>query len=344
MNDQPSPVEAADEDYTVRLLRLAGSRPSVSDERAARVRAAVHPYWRVASRRRAIRTRIFAGTLLLAAAAALIVIVDRAVRVNQPPGVAGAGEVVAIVERVAGEPVRVPAGTNGSPTRALLPNDSVRTGEWIETDGSARVALRLRDGRSVRLDVASRVRPLSPSVLELSSGAVYVDTGQSSEQIEVRTPLATAHDVGTQFEVRLIDLTLRLRVRTGVVELRSGARSVSGRAGTEVTFSAAGTVSRPVASHGPEWNWIDSLAPPVDMDGVTLSTFLERLAHEQGWDLRYGDAVLAREASGIVLHGSVNGLAPADALDVAIATSGLQHRLENGTLTVLRGSAVKDPR
>ena len=83
------------------------------------------------------------------------------------------------------------------------------------------------------------------------------------------------------------------------------------------------------------------LAPPLEIEGVALSAFLERIAREHGWDVRYRDAALAREATTIVLHGSVNGLSPREALDVAIATSGLQHRLENGELTVFRGSAVK---
>jgi ferric-dicitrate binding protein FerR (iron transport regulator) len=340
MSDQPS-RDTADEDYTVRLLRLAGSRPSVSDERTARVRAAVYPRWQTVSRRRTIRRRSLAGAMLLAAAAVLFVMVDR---VNQldPPGTA-TGEVAAVVERLEGKPLRTTGNASTGPRHVLSLNDPVRTGEWIETDGRARVAVRFQDGSSVRLDLGSRARALSPSVLELSSGAVYVDTGRSSGHFEVRTAVATAHDVGTQFEVRLIDLTLRLRVRTGVVELRSGTRSASGRGGTEVMFSAARTVSRPIAPHGPDWNWMASLAPPVEMEGVALSAFLDRIAREHGWEIRDADAALAREATGIVLHGSVNGLPPREALDVAITTSGLEHRLEDGELTVFRGSAVKKP-
>ena len=80
-----------------------------------------------------------------------------------------------------------------------------------------------------------------------------------------------------------------------------------------------------------------------EMEGLALSVFLERIAREHGWQLRYADAALASEASGIVLHGSVNGLPPREALAVAITTSGLSHRLENGELDVFRGSGVKKP-
>ena len=348
MSDQPSPTDTADEDHTVRLLRLAGPRLPVSDERTVRVRAAVYPRWRAANRRRAIRRRVLTGAAILTAAAVLVVMVGRALRVDRPGTAIGTSEVVAVVERIDGTPRRVTDNLSASPTRglslnSLALNDAVRTSEWIETDASARVALRFSNGASVRLDVGSRARPLSTSVIELSSGAVYVDTGRSSAHFDVRTPLATAHDVGTQFEVRLIDLTLRLRVRTGIVELRSGARSVSGRGGMEVTFSAAGTASRPIAPHGSEWQWTSNLAPPLEIEGMALSTFLERIAHEHGWELRYADAALAREASAIVLHGSVNGLSPRDALNVALTTSGLHHRFDNGELTVFRGSVQKKP-
>jgi ferric-dicitrate binding protein FerR (iron transport regulator) len=163
----------------------------------------------------------------------------------------------------------------------------------------------------------------------------------------VRTAVAIARDVGTQFEVRLVPnlttsgLAIRVRVRTGIVELEQDGRLASGRAGTEVTFSSAGTISRPIPAYGPAWDWTASLAPTLDIEGHTLSVFLERFAHEHGWELRYADAALARDASGIVLHGSVAGLAPADAVHVAITTSGLRYRLDNGQLVVLRGSDAK---
>jgi hypothetical protein len=139
----------------------------------------------------------------------------------------------------------------------------------------------------------------------------------------------------------LLDLAVRLRVRTGVVELRDGARSVSGRGGTEVMFSAAGAVSRPIAAHGPDWDWTATVSPPFEIEGATLFTFLERIAREQGWALRYADSALAREASEIILHGSVSGLPPREAVEVTLTASGLTHRLEDGVVMVLRRSGTR---
>lgn len=335
MNDARDPsTDDADEDATMRLLRLAGSRSPVPATRAARVRGAVHAQWQIRSRQRAMRRRIVSASVLLATAA-LVLTIGRFTLVDRRA--APFGEVVAVVEEIEGVPRRATDSSDGPAVTSVSRNDRIRTGDWIETDAGARVALRFSDGTSVRLDVDSRARPHSSSVLDVSTGAVYVDTGRESGHFEVRTAVATARDLGTQFEVRLLDRTVRLRVRTGVVELNDGARSVSARGGTEITLSNSAAVSRPIAAHGPAWEWTARVSPPLDIEGVALSIFLERIAREHGWALHYADPALAQDASGVILHGSVNGLTPNEAVEVAIATSGLRHRLESGELVVLRG-------
>ena len=276
--------------------------------------------------------------VLVSAAALLVVMASRERRGERPSGAVDAAAVVAVVERIEGSPHRAIDGT-----RTLARDESIRAGEWIETDAGGRVALRFSTGTTVRLDHGSRARVLSPAAAELSSGAVYVDTGGTSGHFEVRTPVATAHDIGTQFEVRLIGSALRLRVRSGIVELRQGARLVSGRGGTEVTFTAADAITRSMAPYGPEWDWVASLAPPLEIEGLALAVFLERIASEQGWQLRYADAALGDEARSITLHGSVSGLQTRQALDIALTTSSLQYRLENGELTVFRGPRARKP-
>jgi hypothetical protein len=91
-----------------------------------------------------------------------------------------------------------------------------------------------------------------------------------------------------------------------------------------------------IPTFGPDWEWVTALVPPFDVDGQPLGAFLEYLCREQGWTLAYADARLARDVSGIVVHGSVEGLAPADALSVVLSTSGLTSRLEDGHLVVSR--------
>jgi hypothetical protein len=315
-----------DEDVTARLLRLAGPRAEVPADRAARVRRAVHLRWQAGTRRRGIRRRTLAATAFLATVAAFALVV----RLTTPREhvVAPAGETVATIERST-----VPA--------LLSPHDTVRTGEWLETDATGRAALRLAGGTSVRLDTGSRARLVSPTVIELSRGAVYLDTRGDSQGFEVRTPLGTAYDIGTQFEVRLRDSSLRLRVRTGVVELRRGNQSIPARPGTELTVAAGEVLRATIPAYGPEWEWTASLAPVFEIEGRPLAAFLEHLSREHGWTLRYADSALARDATGIILHGSVTGLQPQEALAVALATSGLAHRFQDEELVVFRTANLK---
>jgi murein DD-endopeptidase MepM/ murein hydrolase activator NlpD len=344
MNDRPAETDARDEDHTVRLLRIAGARASVPDARTSRVREAVHARWQVANRRRVMRMRLRWGVGIVVAAAVVLMVGSRSV-VDR--GSSRSDQlIVAVVERVDGSPHLVTSAASGD-ARALASRDEVRTGQWVQTGASARVALQFADGASVRIDRDSRVQVLSAGAIELASGAVYIDTGRTAGRFEVRTAVAIARDIGTQFEVRLVpnlttsSFAIRVRVRTGTVELEQGGRIASGRAGTEVIFSGTGTISRPISAYGPEWDWTASLAPPFDIEGQMLSAFLGRVAHEHGWELRYADASLQREASEIVLHGSVTGLSPGHAVQVAITTSGLRYRLDNGDLVVMRGSDAK---
>lgn len=324
-----------DEQATARLLRMAGMRPEVPADRADRVRRAVHLRWQTRVRRHAVGRRVAGAIALLATAAALVVIVK--LKAPREDVLAPLGQVVATAERIEGEARRWP-GVSGSSavSMPLSQHEVLRMGEWVQTQATGRAALRLTDRTSVRLDRNSRARLIATTVIELADGAMYIDTGRSSTGLEVRTALGIARDVGTQFEVRLDDRSLRLRVRTGLVELRRGREATHARAGTELTIAPGGITRGTVAAYGPEWEWASGLAPAFAIEGQPLAVFLENLCREQGWTLRYADATLARAASGIILHGSIEGLQPREALDVTMTTSGLGHRFRDGDVIVFR--------
>ena len=64
-----------DEDATARLLHLAGPRPDVPAERAARVREAVRERWQAGTRRRRIRRAVWSAAALAATAAMVVLLV-----------------------------------------------------------------------------------------------------------------------------------------------------------------------------------------------------------------------------------------------------------------------------
>jgi hypothetical protein len=282
---------------------------------------------------------------MLAAAALVLLLVriadDRIDRVPNidnrvPPATATA---IAWVAKIGGPSGNAHRAPSAAPARPLAVDDPILQGETVVTGDAGRLALRFADNSSLRLDVGSRARLVGQRAVELLSGAVYVDTDRAAGQFEIRTPLGTARDIGTQFEVRLIGERVRVRVRTGIVELAGRSRSSVGRAGTEILVSPSGEESRPFAPHGREWAWTADTSPTIDIEKMPLSRFLERLAREQGWTVEYVDSTLAREAGGIILHGSVAGLTPPESLAVTIGTSGLAYRLDNGRLVVFRESS-----
>ena len=324
-----------DEESVARLIRLTGARPTVPIESQERVRQAVKAHWQHANRRRSVIRRATTIAALLGAAAVSVVGVRLWTARDTGVSTTPAARIVATVERV-------------DRHASHLPGQGIHAGAALETPADGRMALRLADRTSLRLDTSTRVRfvdAVEATTLELAGGAVYIDTGAASTGVEVRTPLGIVRDVGTQFEVRMMPSALRISVRTGRVEVRGGAEAggqrrsvdpVSVAPGTQLTVSDQGSATSVIPASGSLWSWTESLSPPFEIEGKPLASFLEHLGREHGWTIRYQDAQLARDASGIILHGSVAGLGPTDALAVAVRTSGLSHRLREGEVVISR--------
>jgi ferric-dicitrate binding protein FerR (iron transport regulator) len=320
---------------TAQLLRLAGQTLDPPADRTRRVREAVRREWHAHRRRRTIQ-RVAAVIVAagVAATVAILVWIDR----SGPAAPPRVDTVVAVSERLQGEPVLV--GGNGAAHHPwpLAESSPVRPGDIVSTDAASRAAFRTADGTAVRIDRMSRVRFLGPALIEVLSGATYVTTSDRSHGFAVRTVMGVVRDVGTQFEVRVSGTSVRLRVRTGRVAIRRGTAETPVVAGTETTVTTSGIKVRQVSAFGAEWAWTAGLAVPFAIDGRPLRAFLEHMAAEEGWRLRYADPALADIADRIMLHGSVDGLSAGDAVRVALATSGLRYRLSDGELLVSRAS------
>jgi ferric-dicitrate binding protein FerR (iron transport regulator) len=319
-----------EEDVTAQLLRLAGAPPEPAAERSARVRQAVHDAWRAQRRRQAARRVTVVALCGLAAALILVVRVNRS-RPDAGPPVA---TVVATTARLEGQPlILLQNAGSPKPLTASLP---LHAGDAVETTGDSRASLTMVDGSSLRIDRGSRVRLVASAAVQLVDGIAYIDTSPGSRGFEVRTPLGSVRDVGTQFEVRVANGLLRIRVRTGKVRLERGSMVTSATAGTETVVSDAGLAVRQVPSYGPDWAWTTMVAPGFAIEGRSLSSFLEHTATEQGLVLRYATKDVADAAERAVLHGSVERLTPDEALAVTLSTSGLRFQRHDGELLVSR--------
>ncbi len=227
----------------------------------------------------------------------------------------------------------------GSRSVRLLPDSVLTTGTQVATEGHGRVALRLVSGTSVRLDVDTRVRLASASLLVLEQGAVYVDTelagGESADKVTIRTRYGDVRDIGTQFEVRVEEVSLRVRVREGtaVLETRSGSHEID--RGVELELDDSGAVARrAVLPYGVEWDWLVEITPVFELEGHRLREFLDWVSRERGLRLRFEDRALLSSAEEIVLNGSIEGLSIDDALDAVLPTCRMSHRIEQGQLVI----------
>jgi len=323
-------MKEENEERIAALLRLAGPRPRPADEVTARVHAAVHEEWMRSTRQRS-RVR------WLALAAAVIVAVVLVVpRFRSKPAVPAA-VIVASVQSV-----------HGSTTLTL--HDKIVERTWVETPAGGTLSLDW-NGATLRLDEDTRLRLDSTQIATLERGAIYFDDGNAAVPaagqaasrrpgaetapaqpagtpafLTIRTALGDIRDIGTRFEVRLRAKTLRVRVREGRVDLRG----VVAGAATELIATRNGIERNAIAVSGDDWKWIEEAAPPLRLEGLTLSEAIERVAREKGLRVElHGVEGNAR------LHGSVD-FTPDEALDAATAATSATYRIERGALIVRR--------
>lgn len=340
-------TERDDEARVGELLEAAGARPEVPREDLEEIVSAARAEWRarwgrdeVSPGGRTPGRGWTAAAAVLAATLAVAVGLAWWWQASRP----GSGQlpVVARVEAVSG-PVQL--GGDDVDPRELSAGDPVPADALLRTGGAGtgplgRASLRLTDGTTVRVDAASRLRLVATGVLDLERGALYVDTGTaigSTGGIEVRTPLGTARDVGTQFAVRSVTGSVRVQVRDGAVEVERGEATYRAGPGEEVVLRGDGPVERrEIPPHGRLWEWVIEAAPPFDLEGRTLAELLDWVSHETGWRVLFEDDALAGSADEIVLHGSLGDLRPDQAAFTVLPGAGLTAELRGGVLVVRR--------
>jgi len=327
----PSSGTPADADLVERLVRMAGARPPVPAERMLRAEANVRAAWEQSVRFRR-RHRATAWVTGLAAAAALAMALGVAwnragAPVTPPP-------MVASIERVTGSATLA----NSAGERPLLAGESLRAGDVVRTAADGRVALRLPGGPSLRIDSGSRAVFTNPAALHLDAGAVYVDS-QGGPAVVVSTSLGTVEERGTQFEVRMAPDELRVRVREGSVRLAADRHEWQAGAGAELLLAADGRLARgSVSVHGDAWDWVQAIAPSFRLDGATLGDFLAWAGRESGSRVAWAEPVRAATARATILHGSIDGLPPDQALAAVLPTCGLASRRDGSTIVLFASS------
>jgi hypothetical protein len=316
------------------LLRVAGRRPPVPEPQLRALTDAARVEWQ-----KAVTTpRRTPAPWWFAAAAAVVLALGVTIWWRTTHSGSAPPAVIASLERWQGKTAitGMPELTSGGPIAA---------GAELST-GAGRSFLAVRvAGRSVRLAAETQGRLLDATTLELRRGAIYIDSGNhpADKGVEIRTPLGSIREIGTRFEVRLLDAAepmLRVRVREGEVELEADAERARARAGEELRRRHGETALRgQIAPHDVEWLWVVEAAPPLTIEGARLGDVLDQLSREAGWSLAWADSELERTARAVVLHGSVYGMTPAETVEVVVRGSGFEYSLESGILRIERAAA-----
>jgi ferric-dicitrate binding protein FerR (iron transport regulator) len=318
----------ADDDDLGALLRAAGRRDAPPPDVARLIRDAAHAEWRgvVAARSRVRRQRTAYALAAGVAALAVSVLVFRPATAPVP-----SGAIVAHVVRGSGDvQVRAP----GSAWQPLAAGASVPDGAMLRTAAGAGAVLAWSTGANVRIDARSRAS-FEPRRVVLDEGAVYVDGDAARAAPDVATPLGFVRHLGTRYEVRYEPAGLRVTVRDGRVALAGGPAPVEAAGGERVSVAPDGLVARErVPTYGPEWSWTDGLAPAFAIEGRNVEEFVAWAAHETGREPAYANAPAREAARGVVLRGSIEGLAPDAALDAVLATTRLRAEVRDGRVVV----------
>lgn len=317
-------------DSLARLIEAAGRRAAPPPQAYERALVATTEVWRAKVRRRRWRlsTSIAASIAVLGAGTFIALhSFDSAPRIGEP---------VASVARVTGE-VRVRSGISGEWTSLREGGPALPVGATVQTEAGSGVALQM-DGVSVRIAERAEMVIESRATLLLATGKVYVDTGSERVigRMRVVSDAGTVSDVGTQFEVQYRPEEYRVRVREGEVLLERGKEQLRSRAGEQISIDGNGVIRRTaIAAADSAWNWIHALAVTPEIDNQPLSTLLAWVARETGAAVRYSTPAIERRANGIILHGSIRGLAPLEALAAMLATTDLRHEvLADGTIMI----------
>lgn len=331
IDDQNSP-HAANDDAVAQLIRNAGRREKPPAQAYERTLQIATQAWRGKVRRR----RYTVAGVVSAIAASVLVALALGWRVLTPETVKPQ---VARADRIVG-PVQVRSDASGW---ILIDDDrrAFHVGESIKTGPASRAGLLLGNSHSLRLAEATEVRMLAESRVELIAGKAYIATvavtdAAAARPVEIVTPVGTASDVGTQFEIQYRDERYRLRVREGAVVLQRDFLRIRSATGEQLMIDRDGELRREAVSPtDPGWDWVEAVAPAVAIDGQPLTVLLDWVARETGRSVRYADAATQRRAATTILHGSIDELAPLQALGIMLATTDLRHRLlDDGTIMI----------
>jgi ferric-dicitrate binding protein FerR (iron transport regulator) len=320
------------------LIAAAGPGETASAEAKDRVYAATHRQWQTLVRSRprtTVRRRLRNSRLLGVAAGLAAMAVVLYWLQSAPPDASGATEFASLV-RVEGTAEVIRAG-NSAPLTSAAASPSLGAGDSLRTGPDGRLAIELRGGASLRVNVDTELRLDDASEVELVAGTIYIDSGTNgaAARLEITTPFGSVQHIGTQYELRLDGQALRLRVREGAIVYLGATEQATAMAGEQLDVSSGALAGRrQIAPDDADWNWAGELAalPPADVH--ELGEVLSWIARESGLTLEYTIAGTRDRLASAPLFG-VSGFNPDETLGMIERTTDVRFEIRDGSLIIL---------
>ncbi len=323
------------EDMVATLIQAAGRRENPPQDAYEETLAIATDSWQKKVRQRHNRQRVYWAAAASVVAAIAVAWLVNTGPVNNVPQVASMDRIIGSAE--------IKTGAHAKWSVLRDEDHKLINGTAIRTHDGSYAGIMLDGGISLRMAVDTEILIDTASRIQLISGKVYLDTGSMNgtpNQIAIVTPAGTAWDLGTQFEVIYRDDSYRLRVREGTVVLDSGGEEIQSAAGEQLLIDAQGDYSRSrVSPDDPEWKWAESLAPALDIEGKPVSDLVAWVSRETGRSVHYSNKNTEKKSERTILHGNIRHLAPMDALSVMLATTDLEHIVEDDGTILIRAKS-----
>ena len=237
-----------------------------------------------------------------------------------------------------GNVVRVEHGSLQTAANFLRKHDlragaGVPSQETVTSLGSSLIAL--ESGGILRVAPGTSLEGVTANEVVLHSGQVYLDFPKAAGRFVLRTAAGTFEHIGTLFEASVSGGETRIRVREGSVRVNTATAAQLVDAGTEVVVTNGGGVTRrALQTYGPDWAWVESIAPDFEIENRELADFLTWVARETGRRVEFADDRAREVASRTRMHGSVHGLAPLAALQQVLSTTSLRYEIHDEVIRV----------
>ena len=313
----------SDDDQDIAKL-LGGLRAEPSAEARGRAFAALEAQFDEQPRARgpaALRWAIAAALVLVAAGTAWWTL--------SPPAA-----VVARIELIEGPITAHAPGWFASDSHPASQTGLV-AGTSIEVPEGSAMLLSLSPALDVRLGPGSQALLVSEDEIALDSGRIFVDArAGASPRFRVVTPHGVVRHLGTQYLVRTDAHAIELAVREGSAQIEvPGSRAIA-VAGEWVLAEDGTTHKGQLAPADARFDWVAKVPTPFALDGATLPQFLAWFQHETGLTPVYSDGIDAGKFATVHLKGSIEHLAPFEALSSVLASVDLAWHREGAKVII----------